>query len=621
MDAKQHHHHQQRGKQPRLDRRNAIKNIDYDPVASPDDDPSLSRRARSLDMHSYADQTSFRIGNEGEFDLLCRSLGLSGPEDFAIPAAAWEARKARSSSDVCSRLRLLEEPESPIFPAPLEKLEDEEAVVAALIARVRVSDEIPSSGIKGARPPVLTAPALLPLADADNPRSMWDVLESRAPEIDAASSALAQATDEDEGSGVEEEGDGAGGGEHEGREVRLGETTNLTGSSSFSTSNDDDSSSTTTEGMFVISPNGRFKRNIKSWIRGGLLGSGSFGTVYEGISDLECIEYEDCSEFLYLLRFSCCSNGFFFAVKEVSLLDQGSQAQQCILQLEQEIALLSQFEHENIVQYLGTDKEEAKLYIFLELVTQGSLARLYEKYHLRDSQISAYTRQILGGLKYLHDRNVMHRDIKCANILVDASGSVKLADFGLAKETSKLNMLKSCKGSAYWMAPEVVNPRKTYGLAADIWSLGCTVLEMLTRHHPYSQLEWMTALYKIGHGEPPPVPNSLSIEARDFIQKCLQVEPDDRPSAADLEAPASFNGLSFSTNQQTDLSIHPHELQRFKTLFHDSLLSLGGQHFRTPFKDRSQVATSTPYGGDGKEALYQQRPLVCFLHSQHMADR
>ncbi|BBG96100.1 Disease resistance protein TIR-NBS-LRR class family [Prunus dulcis] len=91
-----------------------------------------------------------------------------------------------------------------------------------------------------------------------------------------------------------------------------------------------------------------------------------------------------------------------------------------------------------------------------------------------------YERIILSGLTYLHDRNVIHRDIKCANILVDASGSVKLADFGLAKAT-KFNDVKSCKGTAYWMAPEVVNQKnRGYGLAADIWSLGCAVLEMLT---------------------------------------------------------------------------------------------------------------------------------------------
>ncbi|PAN45489.1 hypothetical protein PAHAL_9G122800 [Panicum hallii] len=281
--------------------------------------------------------------------------------------------------------------------------------------------------------------------------------------------------------------------------------------SSVSTTNAGYASSTTTEAMFIISPNGKFQQKIKSWTRGCLLGSGSFGMVYEAISD----------------------EGMFFAAKEVSLLDQGSIAKDYILGLEQEIALLSQFEHENIVKYYGSDKDESKLYIFIELVTQGSLSSIYQKYKLRDSQVSVYTRQILNGLIYLHERDVVHRDIKCANILVHANGSVKLADFGLA-EISKNYMLRESKGSVYWMAPEVINPKKMYGPSADIWSLGCTVLEMLTRLKPFPNVEWIEVFFMIGRGEQPPIPNYLSKEAQDFIGQCVRVDPENRPSASQL---------------------------------------------------------------------------------------
>ncbi|WCJ18683.1 Mitogen-activated protein kinase kinase kinase 1 [Euphorbia peplus] len=253
---------------------------------------------------------------------------------------------------------------------------------------------------------------------------------------------------------------------------------------------------------------------ITKWEKGRLIGNGAYGSVYEGYAQ----------------------EGFFFAAKEVKLRNQGNHAMQCVYQIEQEIALLSQFNHPNIVRYYGTSKDESKLYIFLELVSNGSLTDIYKKYHIKDCQVSAYTRQILEGLKYLHKHRIIHRDIKCANILVNVGGTVKLADFGLAKVTEFNNLIKSCKGTPCWMAPEVVNLKRRggYGLPADIWSLGCTVLEMLIRKRPYSYLEPGQVLYKIGKGELPLVPDALSGLSQDFILQCLLVDPDDRPTAAQL---------------------------------------------------------------------------------------
>ncbi|KAG2661838.1 hypothetical protein PVAP13_1KG111385 [Panicum virgatum] len=114
-----------------------------------------------------------------------------------------------------------------------------------------------------------------------------------------------------------------------------------------------------------------------------LVGAGSFGRVYKAVSE----------------------DGFIFAVKEASLIAQQSNAEQSANQLEQEILLLSQLEHKNIVQYFGAKKEETVLSIFLEFVSEGSLVSVYEKRQLEESTISAYTRQILTGLAYLHHHN------------------------------------------------------------------------------------------------------------------------------------------------------------------------------------------------------------------------
>jgi serine/threonine protein kinase len=103
----------------------------------------------------------------------------------------------------------------------------------------------------------------------------------------------------------------------------------------------------------------------------------------------------------------------------------------------QEISLLSRLQHPNIVQYYGSETVDDKLYIYLEYVSGGSIHKLLQEYgQLGEQAIRSYTQQILSGLAYLHAKNTVHRDIKGANILVDPSGRVKLADFGMAKHVS-----------------------------------------------------------------------------------------------------------------------------------------------------------------------------------------
>ncbi|XP_057798292.1 mitogen-activated protein kinase kinase kinase 1-like [Salvia miltiorrhiza] len=544
-------------KPKRLERSNALRNVNYEfslssSASFSSHSPEESQRASSLDLYS-GKTTSFRVdGTEGEFQVICEAFGFSGIDDFAISPEEYEAMKVGSSTPgmVSKTLEpLYQETEVDcddvvkfsygngyigaidVIDRKIEglsvgnldnsyglaskklgetcdfgysnrargvselstRLEDGVSFNDKLSVRSKASR---MTGIKGARPTIVVPD--------------WDTstrfLQERDPRIPKFQSRFFSNKEEIEVVGRD-------GTELE-KDVKVGamiteENRALSESCSFS-SNEDDSSSSMTEPMSSISSSERYGRVIHDWQKGELLGRGTFGSVYEGIAD----------------------GGFFFAVKEVSLLDQGEDGKQCVVQLEQEIALLSQFEHENIVRYYGTEKKGSHLCIFLELVTQGSLLRLYQKYDLRVPQVSGYTRQILHGLKYLHDKGVIHRDIKCANILVHTNGLVKLADFGLAK-VAKLNDVKSCKGTAFWMAPEVVRS-KGYGLAADIWSLGCTVLEMLTRRFPYFGLEYMSALYKIGQGERPDVPATLSSDARDFILQCLQVDPSLRPTAAQL---------------------------------------------------------------------------------------
>ncbi|KAG6548980.1 hypothetical protein Mapa_009422 [Marchantia paleacea] len=258
--------------------------------------------------------------------------------------------------------------------------------------------------------------------------------------------------------------------------------------------------------------------------RGDLLGEGSLGTVYEALD----------------------RNGNVCAMKEVSFTKGEKNVQDTIFLIEQGIETLSGFKHKNIVQYLGTQRADGKIYIFQELIRKGSLVSLCKKLRFTNSLVIACTRQILKGLEYLHHVNVVHRDIKCANILIDVHGTCKLADFGLAKQISALEEVKFSKGSAFWMAPEVIDPKKTFGKSADIWSLGCTVIEMFTGGPPFGDQEWVSrtdalqdikqyrVMWKVVHGEAPPIPEGLSEDAQDFIRQCLIIDPAKRPTASML---------------------------------------------------------------------------------------
>eukprot|EP00262_Sarcandra_glabra_P006318 TRINITY_DN1848_c0_g3_i2.p1 TRINITY_DN1848_c0_g3~~TRINITY_DN1848_c0_g3_i2.p1 ORF type:complete len:662 (+),score=99.11 TRINITY_DN1848_c0_g3_i2:356-2341(+) len=217
------------------------------------------------------------------------------------------------------------------------------------------------------------------------------------------------------------------------------------------------------------------------WKKGRLLGRGTFGHVYVGFNS---------------------ESGEMCAMKEVTLFSDDAKSKESAKQLGQEISLLSRLRHQNIVQYYGSETVDDKLYIYLEYVSGGSIHKLLQEYgQFGELAIRSYTQQILSGLAYLHAKNTVHRDIKGANILVDPNGRVKLADFGMAKHITGHSGPLSFKGSPYWMAPEVIKNSNGCNLVVDIWSLGCTVLEMATTKPPWSQHEGVAAMFKIGNSK------------------------------------------------------------------------------------------------------------------------
>ncbi|KAH9088111.1 hypothetical protein LEN26_019650 [Aphanomyces euteiches] len=255
----------------------------------------------------------------------------------------------------------------------------------------------------------------------------------------------------------------------------------------------------------------RKERIVGSHYQLGLeIGKGGFGTVFSALD----------------LR-----NGKSVAIKQVSLIDMAKEE---LAAIESEINLLKKLHHENIVKYYNTIKEDDFLYIVLEYMENGSLAQFMKKFGtLSETLVAMYITQVLRGLAYLHAQGVLHRDVKGANILTTKDGLVKIADFGVAIKLNEAQKSNSVVGSPYWMAPEVIE-MAGWSSASDIWSVGCTIIELLTQKPPYFDLAPMAALFRIVQDDHPPLPETISPALHDFIMKCFMKEPRLRLSAEEL---------------------------------------------------------------------------------------
>ncbi|KAH0555656.1 hypothetical protein GP486_006401, partial [Trichoglossum hirsutum] len=256
---------------------------------------------------------------------------------------------------------------------------------------------------------------------------------------------------------------------------------------------------------------------LKDYQLGDCLGKGAFGSVYRALN---------------------WGTGETVAVKQVKLADLPKSELRVIML---EIDLLKNLNHPNIVKYHGFVKSAESLYIILEYTEllssiyceNGSLHSICKNFgKFPENLVGLYMSQALHGLLYLHEQGVIHRDIKGANILTTKEGLVKLADFGVATRTTGLHE-SSVVGTPYWMAPEVIELSGAT-TASDIWSLGCTVIELLEGKPPYHKLQPMPALFRIVNDDHPPLPEGASPAVRDFLMQCFQKDPNLRVSARKL---------------------------------------------------------------------------------------
>ncbi|CAM1500562.1 Fc.00g097240.m01.CDS01 [Cosmosporella sp. VM-42] len=259
---------------------------------------------------------------------------------------------------------------------------------------------------------------------------------------------------------------------------------------------------------------------LKDYRLGECLGKGAFGSVYKAFN---------------------WGTGEAVAVKQIKLADLPKSE---LRMIESEIDLLKNLHHDNIVKYIGFVKSVDCLNIILEYCENGSLHSICKAYgKFPENLVGVYMTQVLLGLQYLHDQGVIHRDIKGANILTTKDGTVKLADFGVSTSTLAGGQDKEAQvvGTPYWMAPEIIQLSGASS-ASDIWSVGCTVIELLQGKPPYHNLAAMPALFAIVNDDHPPLPEGISAAARDFLMQCFQKDPNLRVTARKLLRHAWIQG-------------------------------------------------------------------------------
>ncbi|XP_041030274.1 mitogen-activated protein kinase kinase kinase 4 isoform X1 [Carcharodon carcharias] len=253
------------------------------------------------------------------------------------------------------------------------------------------------------------------------------------------------------------------------------------------------------------------------WQRGNKIGEGQYGKVYT------CINVD---------------TGELMAMKEIRFQPNDHKT---IKETADELKIFEGIKHPNLVRYFGVELHREEMYIFMEYCDEGTLEEV-ARLGLQEHVIRLYTKQITTAINVLHEHGIVHRDIKGANIFLTSSGLIKLGDFGCSVKLKNIAQtmpgeVNSTLGTAAYMAPEVITRAKGegHGRAADVWSLGCVLVEMVTGKRPWHEYEHnFQIMYKVGMGHKPPIPERLSPEGKDFLSHCLESDPKCRWTSSQL---------------------------------------------------------------------------------------
>uniref|UniRef100_A0A2C9L5F9 Protein kinase domain-containing protein n=1 Tax=Biomphalaria glabrata TaxID=6526 RepID=A0A2C9L5F9_BIOGL len=261
------------------------------------------------------------------------------------------------------------------------------------------------------------------------------------------------------------------------------------------------------------------------WKRKEQIGCGSSCKVYKAVYPYRGFEYE-------------------IAVKEVQINLSKKAKERLEKSVNTEINILKKLRHKNIVQYFGHFQDEFNYFIFMELLNAGPLSHYIDDNRekpkgLKHSLVVKFTRQILNGLKCIHEERIIHRDIKAENILVTNMENIKIADFGISKVFEKFSKASTRGvGTLRYMAPERFGS-DSYSYPVDIWAVGCVVFEMITGSLPFKKFEDYQIFKVMSEARPFPFLHCdnamlLSTKDKEFLAYIFKKDPEERPTVDEL---------------------------------------------------------------------------------------
>ncbi|XP_070117476.1 serine/threonine-protein kinase Nek1 isoform X14 [Equus przewalskii] len=219
-----------------------------------------------------------------------------------------------------------------------------------------------------------------------------------------------------------------------------------------------------------------------------------------------------------------------YVIKEINISRMSNKERE---ESRREVAVLANMKHPNIVQYRESFEENGSLYIVMDYCEGGDLFKRINAQKgvlFQEDQILDWFVQICLALKHVHDRKILHRDIKSQNIFLTKDGTIQLGDFGIARVlNSTVELARTCIGTPYYLSPEICE-NKPYNNKSDIWALGCVLYEMCTLKHAFEAGNMKNLVLKIISGSFPPVSLHYSYELRSLLSQLFKRNPRDRPS-------------------------------------------------------------------------------------------